>query len=257
MFLGPWAGLFTGWTYWFCWVVTGVADVIAIAGYVHFWWPDLPGWIPAIATIILLFSLNMLSVRLFGETEFWFSLIKIIAIVALIVVGFFLMATSYRSPDGVEAALSNLWTYGGVFPERDLWAFSAGFQIAIFAFVGIELVGTTAAETQDPEKTLPKAINSIPIRIIFFYVFALMAIMAGDSVEYGVAGQESVCGDVFDDRAACGGGDREFCGADVGGLRRLTAGCIRRRVCCIASRHGGWLRSCFHACQSMPCLRPG
>lgn len=175
--LGPWAGYFTGWTYWFCWVVTGVADVIAIAGYVHFWWPDLPGWIPAIATIILLFSLNMLSVRLFGETEFWFSLIKIIAIVALIVVGFFLMATSYRSPDGVEAALSNLWTYGGVFP-KGIMGFFAGFQIAIFAFVGIELVGTTAAETQDPEKTLPKAINSIPIRIIFFYVFALMAIMA-------------------------------------------------------------------------------
>lgn len=175
--LGPWAGYFTGWTYWFCWVVTGVADVIAIAGYVHFWWPDLPGWIPAIATIILLFSLNMLSVRLFGETEFWFSLIKIIAIIALIVVGFFLMVTSYRSPDGIEASLSNLWTYGGVFP-KGIMGFFAGFQIAIFAFVGIELVGTTAAETQDPEKTLPKAINSIPIRIIFFYVFALMAIMA-------------------------------------------------------------------------------
>lgn len=175
--LGPWAGYFTGWTYWFCWVVTGVADVIAIAGYIHFWWPDLPGWIPAIATIFLLFSLNMLSVRLFGETEFWFSLIKIIAIIALIVVGFFLMATSYRSPDGVEAALSNLWTYGGIFP-KGIMGFFAGFQIAIFAFVGIELVGTTAAETADPEKTLPKAINSIPVRIIFFYVFALMAIMA-------------------------------------------------------------------------------
>jgi D-serine/D-alanine/glycine transporter len=175
--LGPWAGYFTGWTYWFCWIVTGTADVIAIAGYAQFWWPDLAGWIPAILTILLLLCLNLLSVKLFGETEFWFSMIKIITICALILVGIFLVATAFTSPSGTQASVSNIWAHGGMFP-KGVMGFFAGFQIAVFAFVGIELVGTTAAETKDPETTLPRAINSIPFRIIFFYIFALLAIMA-------------------------------------------------------------------------------
>ncbi len=77
----------------------------------------------------------------------------------------------------MEASFAHLWNDGGWFP-KGLSGFFAGFQIAVFAFVGIELVGTTAAETKDPEKSLPRAINSIPIRIIMFYVFALIVIMS-------------------------------------------------------------------------------
>lgn len=83
----------------------------------------------------------------------------------------------FQSPTGVEASFAHLWNDGGWFP-KGLSGFFAGFQIAVFAFVGIELVGTTAAETKDPEKSLPRAINSIPIRIIMFYVFSLIVIMS-------------------------------------------------------------------------------
>lgn len=175
--LGPWAGFFTGWTYWFCWIITGIADVIAISAYAQFWWPDLPQWAPAIACVAVLLSLNLLTVKLFGEVEFWFAMIKIVAIVALVGTGLYMVSTGFSSPAGRQANIANLWNDGGLFPHGAM-GFFAGFQIAVFAFVGIELVGTTAAEAKDPHRTLPRAINSIPIRIIIFYVCALIAIMA-------------------------------------------------------------------------------
>lgn len=175
--LGPWAGFFTGWTYWFCWVVTGIADVVAIAHYVTFWWAQIPLWIPALACIILLLALNLPTVKAFGETEFWFALIKIIAILTLIVVGLVMILTRFESEPGTTAGFENLWENGGFFPTGPM-GFVAGFQIAVFAFVGIELVGTAAAETKDPEKNLPKAINSIPLRIMLFYVGALVVLMS-------------------------------------------------------------------------------
>ncbi|MBH0118015.1 D-serine/D-alanine/glycine transporter [Rhodococcus sp. CX] len=175
--LGPWAGFFTGWTYWFCWIVTGIADIVAISGYVRYWWSDVPLWIPALAAILALLLLNLPTVRAFGETEFWFALIKIVAIVSLIVVGLVMIIDGFTAPNGATAGFDNLWNDGGFFPTGPM-GFVAGFQIAVFAFVGIELVGTTAAEAKDPEKNLPKAINSIPIRVLLFYVAALVVIMA-------------------------------------------------------------------------------
>ena len=175
--LGPMAGYFTGWTYWFCWIVTGIADVIAISGYTHFWFPDIPLWLPAIGCVALLLSLNLITVKMFGELEFWFAMIKIVAICALVCTGLYMVTTAFQSPTGHSASLTNLWNDGGMFPHG-LMGFFAGFQIAVFAFVGIELVGTTAAETKNPERNLPRAINSIPLRIIMFYVFALIAILA-------------------------------------------------------------------------------
>ena len=174
--LGPWAGFFCGWTYWFCWIVTGMADMTAIAAYVQFWFPALPAWIPALLCVLLLLSLNLVTVKLFGELEFWFALIKIVAIVALIAIGIGLVVWGFKSPSGHTASVANLWNDGGFFP-RGWSGFFAGFQIAVFAFVGIELVGTAAAETADPMKNLPRAVNSIPIRVLLFYVLALAAIM--------------------------------------------------------------------------------
>ncbi|MEH0108838.1 amino acid permease [Tersicoccus sp. MR15.9] len=174
--LGPWAGFFTGWTYWFCWVVTGIADVIAIAGYARELIPGIPLWIPGLVTIGVLLVLNLPTVRAFGETEFWFALIKIVAIVALIVTGLVMIATGFTSAAG-PATFTNLWSHGGFFPN-EFMGFVAGFQIAVFAFVGIELVGTTAAEAKDPEVTLPRAINAIPVRVLLFYVGALIILMS-------------------------------------------------------------------------------
>lgn len=175
--LGPWAGFFAGWTYWLCWVVTGMADVIAFTSYWDFWLKN-ETWsiILSVATLALLFVLNLLTVRLFGELEFWFALIKIVAILGLIVLAVVLVVIGFTAPDGVKASLANLWNDGGVFP-KGMNGFLAGFQIAVFAYVGIELVGTTAAETKNPLKTLPKAINAVPVRVLMFYVVALAAIM--------------------------------------------------------------------------------
>jgi len=186
--IGPWAGFFVGWTYWFCWIVTGVADIVAITGYVAFWWPDLALWIPALATIFLLLVLNLPSVKAFGEMEFWFAIIKIIAIVALVMIGTLMVVRGFVAPNGAVAQLSNLWNNGGMFPTGFM-GFVAGFQIAVFAFVGIELVGTTAAEARDPETTLPRAIRAIPIRVMLFYVAALVAIMAVTPWQEIVPGQ--------------------------------------------------------------------
>lgn len=175
-YLGPWAQFFTGWTYWLCWIVTGIADVVAVSGYVSFWFPELALWIPALGLIGLLLCLNMPNVRNFGEIEFWFALIKIVAIVALIIAGMFMLLTGFTLPNGTTAAVSHLWDHGGFFPNG-FSGFIAGFQIAIFAFVGIELVGTAAAETENPTKNLPSAINSIPVRVALFYLGALFVII--------------------------------------------------------------------------------
>lgn len=174
--LGPWAGFFTGWTYWFCWVVTGMADVVAITNYIHFWMPGMPSIIPVLGSIGLLLGLNIIAVRMFGELEFWFALIKIVAIVALVVVGIGMLGFGFTAMDGTPASVAYLWERG-IFP-KGVSGFLAGFQIAVFAFVGIELVGTAAAEAKDPETVLPKAINAIPIRIIMFYVCSLAIIMS-------------------------------------------------------------------------------
>lgn len=176
-YLGPWAGYFLGWSYWLSWVVAAIADMIVIGGYMQFWYPDLPAWIPAFTTITILTLLNLLTVKIFGEMEFWFSLVKIIAIVSFLLVSLYLIFSHFVSPSGTTASFNHLLDKNAMFPFG-ISGFFSGFQIAIFSFIGIELVGTTAAETKDPQKSLPKAINSIPLRIILFYVLALICIIS-------------------------------------------------------------------------------
>lgn len=175
--LGPWAGFFVSWNYWFSWVIACVADIVAITAYVQWFNPSIPAWVPALITAAVLTLLNLQPVKFFGETEFWFAIIKIVAILGLIVVGVILMATQFQSPDGTTASIANLWEHGGVFP-MGLSGFVLGFQMGIFSFIGVELVGTAAAETENPRKNLPKAINSIVVRILIFYIGALAVIMA-------------------------------------------------------------------------------
>ncbi len=174
--IGPWAGFFCGWTYWLCWTITVIAEIIAVSAYTQFWLPDLAPWIPMLVSLLSLLAMNLLAARLFGEMEFWFALIKIVAIVALIVIGFSMVSLVFTSPSGQKASLANLWNDGGFFPNG--WSgFFASFQIAVFSFVGIELVGIAAAETTNPKHNLPKAINAVPARIIFFYLLSLTVIM--------------------------------------------------------------------------------
>ncbi|MGG1574314.1 amino acid permease [Fictibacillus sp. NRS-1165] len=175
-FIGPWAGFITGWTYWFCWIVTGMAEITAVGLYVKYWFPGIPQWLTALAAVLILLLINMSAVKAFGEIEFWFALIKIITILALIVIGIALIVMGYES-HGTEASLSNLVSHGGFFPNGSA-GFVLAFQMALFAFAGVELVGVTAGEAQDPDKTLPSAINNIPARILLFYIGSLIVLMS-------------------------------------------------------------------------------
>lgn len=175
-FIAPWAGFITGWTYWFCWIVTGIAEITAVGMYVQFWVPELPQWIPALICVAVLFLINIATVKAFGEMEFWFAIIKVVTIIALIIIGILLVFAGFQS-HGAHASFTNLWQHGGFFPNGSK-GFLLAFEMAIFSFVGIELVGVTAGEAEDPSKTLPKAINQIPLRILLFYVGALFVIMS-------------------------------------------------------------------------------
>ncbi|MFX3628853.1 MAG: amino acid permease [Ectobacillus sp.] len=177
-YIGPWAGYVTGWTYWFCWIMTAMADIIAVGVYVRYWF-DIPQWIPALVCLILLLGLNLLTVKLFGELEFWFALIKVITILALIIMGVVLLVMGFQT-DGGAVSVQNLWEHGGLFPNG-LSGFLLSFQMVVFAFVGVELVGVSAAETANPQKNIPSAINKIPLRILFFYAGALFILLCVNS----------------------------------------------------------------------------
>ena len=175
-YVGPWAGFVTGWTYWFLWVVVGMAELTAIGIYVHYWFPHVPQWIPALATLVILTGVNLIAVKLFGEFEFWFALIKIITIVGMIVIG--LVIIMFGIGDlGATASFSNLWSHNGFAPIGVIGILMT-IQIAGFSYTGVELIGLTAGEAENPERVLPHATNSVTYRILFFYIGTLIIIMS-------------------------------------------------------------------------------
>ena len=175
-YFGDMAGFITGWTYWFCWVTIAMADLTAVGIYIQYWFPAVPQWVPGLITLILLLLINLATVKLFGEMEFWFAIIKVVAILALIVIGTIMIVKGFSTNAG-PSSFTNLWNHGGMFPNG-MTGFVLSFQMVMFAFAGVELVGLTAGETEDPERVIPRAINNIPIRIIIFYVGALIVIMS-------------------------------------------------------------------------------
>ncbi|WKA59263.1 amino acid permease [Planococcus shenhongbingii] len=175
-YLGNMAAFMTGWTYWFCWISIAMADITAVGLYAQYWFPAIPQWVPGLIALIVLLAMNLATVKLFGEMEFWFALIKVVAILGLIVIGSVMILKGFSTSEG-PSSFTNLWSHGGMFPNG-ISGFILSFQMVVFAFVGIELVGLMAGETKDPEKVIPKAINNIPIRIIIFYIGALIIIMS-------------------------------------------------------------------------------
>lgn len=176
MYLGDRFEFAAGWAYWLCWITVAMADLTASGIYIKYWFPDVPQWISALVILLALFAMNFVDVKLFGEMESGFSTIKVVAIILLVVIGFG-MAIFQMPVSGGHASFSNLVNQGGFFPTG-FKGFVMSFQMVIFAFVGIEMVGITAGETSDPEINLPKAINSLPIRIGLFYVGSMIAIMS-------------------------------------------------------------------------------
>ncbi|WP_189060765.1 amino acid permease [Longimycelium tulufanense] len=173
-FIGPWAGFASGWMYWVNWAMTGIAEITAAAIYVHKWLPDVPQWITALIALGVLLVINLLSVKLFGELEFWFSVIKVLAIVVFLFVGLALVITSAGIGDtGVHAAVSNLTTHDGFLPMGFPVVLLA-LQGVIFAYSAIEMVGIAAGETQNPHKVIPRAVNGVVWRIGIFYIGSVL-----------------------------------------------------------------------------------
>ncbi len=166
---GPMAGFMSGWNYWVLYVLVSMAELSAIGTFVQFWLPELPTWITALFFFIAINAINLINVRFFGESEFLFSCIKIIAILSMIFFGLYLLISGDAGP---RASVANLWQFGGFFPNG-IQGFIMSLAIIMFAFGGLELIGITAAETKNPSKTIPKAVNQIVYRILIFYIGAI------------------------------------------------------------------------------------
>ncbi|WP_219471692.1 amino acid permease [Nonomuraea rhizosphaerae] len=167
-FIGPWAAFASGWMYWINWAFTGIAELTAIAVYVHYWAPGFPQWLTALIALGFVLTVNLLSVRLFGELEFWFAMLKVLAIVAFLVAGLVLVILSV---DG--AGPRNLTAHGGFFPQGFPMVLMS-LQSVVFAYASIELVGITAGETARPREVMPKAIRGVTWRIAIFYVGSVL-----------------------------------------------------------------------------------
>ncbi|MFH9401435.1 amino acid permease [Streptomyces sp. NPDC017638] len=174
-FIGPFAGFVTGWTYWLFWVVTGITEVTAAAKYMTYWF-DIPQWLSALVFTVVLYGANLISVKLFGELEFWFSMVKVTAIIGMILICVGILTIGF-SDAGDTASVSHLWNQGGFFPHGVDDTLMT-LQMVMFAFLAVELVGVTAGESKDPKTVLPKAINTVPWRIAVFYVGALIMILS-------------------------------------------------------------------------------
>ena len=175
-FCGPFAGFATGWSYWFAWVATAIAELTGIGIYLRFWFPAVPQWLPGLVALLILYGTNLLAVRVFGELEFWFALIKVLTIVGLILAGLAVIFFHVGAL-GATASFSNLWSHGGLLPSGILGVLLT-MQIVMFAYEGVELIGVTAGEARDPAVVLPRATNGIIVRILIFYIGALIIIMS-------------------------------------------------------------------------------
>ncbi|WP_030013802.1 amino acid permease, partial [Curtobacterium sp. S6] len=176
-FFGEKAAYFSGWMYWLFWATTAVVDATAIAIYVRWFgqylpfFGDIPQWVIAFFVVVIVVAMNLISVKVFGEMEFWFSLIKVAALVIFLILGiiFVIFGTPTGSPVGLHLITDN----GGVFPHGLMPALIIA-QGVVFAYAGIELVGTTSGETKNAEKIIPKAINTVILRIAVFYVGSIL-----------------------------------------------------------------------------------
>ncbi|TGE33530.1 amino acid permease [Desulfosporosinus sp. Sb-LF] len=169
---GDFAGFFSGWNYWFCYVVVSMAELTAVGAYINYWFPSVPTWLSALMFLIFITIVNLINVKTFGELEFWFSFIKVVAIIAMILFGLLIIFFGIGN-NGQPIGLSNLWAHGGYLPNG-LWGLLLSLVIVMFSFGGVELIGITAGEADNPRVSIPKAINQVVWRILIFYVGALL-----------------------------------------------------------------------------------
>ena len=170
---GEFPGFLSGWNYWFNYIIVSMAELTVVGIYINYWFPTFPQWLSALIFLILITMANLVNVKLYGEFEFWFAIIKVVAIVGMIIFGIMLIFTGIN---GQATGFSNLWIHGGFLPNG-VWGLMLSLVVVMFSFGGIELIGITAGEAENPTETIPKAINQVMWRILIFYVGALAVMM--------------------------------------------------------------------------------
>ncbi|MEJ4046395.1 aromatic amino acid transporter AroP [Erwinia sp. SLM-02] len=171
---GNFAGFASGWNYWVLYVLVAMAELTAVGKYIQFWYPEVPTWMSAAAFFVLINAINLTNVKVFGEMEFWFAIIKVVAVIGMILFGGWLL---FSGNGGPQATVRNLWDQGGFLPN----GFSGlvmMMAIIMFSFGGLELVGITAAEADNPETSIPKATNQVLWRILIFYIGSLAVLLS-------------------------------------------------------------------------------
>lgn len=171
---GNFAGFASGWNYWVLYVLVAMAELTAVGIYVQYWFPDIPTWVSAAVFFLAINAINLANVKVYGEMEFWFAIIKVVAIIGMIVFGAWLLLSGHAGP---EATVTNLWEQGGFFPNGIMGLVMA-MAVIMFSFGGLELVGITAAEADNPEKSIPKATNQVIYRILIFYIGSLSILLS-------------------------------------------------------------------------------
>ncbi|WP_158781817.1 aromatic amino acid transporter AroP [Pantoea sp. BAV 3049] len=171
---GNFAGFASGWNYWILYVLVAMAELTAVGKYIQYWYPEIPTWVSAAVFFLLINAINLTNVKVYGEMEFWFAIIKVVAVVGMIVFGAWLLFGGHAGPD---ATVTNLWDKGGFFPNG-ISGLVMAMAVIMFSFGGLELVGITAAEADNPEKSIPKATNQVLYRILIFYIGSLTILLS-------------------------------------------------------------------------------
>ncbi|ACT07923.1 amino acid permease-associated region [Dickeya chrysanthemi Ech1591] len=175
-YLGPLAGYITGWTYCFEMLIVAIADVTAFGIYMGVWFPAVPHWVWVLSVVLIIGAINLMNVKVFGELEFWLSFFKVATIVVMIVAGIGIIVWGIGN-GGEPTGIHNLWSNGGFF-SNGVMGMILSLQMVMFAYGGVEIIGITAGEAKEPHKSIPHAINSVPWRILVFYVGTLFVIMS-------------------------------------------------------------------------------
>lgn len=170
---GPFAGFLSGWNYWVMFILVGMAELTAAGKYINYWLPDIPVWVSVAVFFVAINLINLINVRMYGETEFWFAIIKVLAIVGMILFGSYLLVSGNGGP---QVSVSNLWELG--FFPHGFTGFMSALAIVMFSFGGLELVGITAAEAENPKVSIPKATNQVVYRILIFYIGSLIVLLS-------------------------------------------------------------------------------
>ncbi len=171
---GGFAGFLSGWNCWVLYILVGMSELTAVGKYIHYWWPEVPTWATAALFFVVVNAINLANVKAFGEAEFWFAIIKVVAIIGMILLGCYLL---FSGSGGPQASVSNLWAHGGFFPNG-VSGLVMAMAIIMFSFGGLEMLGFTAAEADKPRTVIPKAINQVIYRILIFYIGALVVLLS-------------------------------------------------------------------------------